>query len=143
MRRTKVPVKYTQIDCKPDGYINKGYTLVQLRRLEQQPYIYFLMNQGTVVYIGASTQMDIRIRPHFHSDKIFDAIALLPTKNYQELEPEFITQYQPLYNVQHNPRIRRRDYEAQRAYLQQRDSKGRLLTGSYYDVTPQPNPDTQ
>lgn len=73
--------------------------------LKGVPTIYFLIQDGVVVYVGRSNNMPIRIYYHIHTKqkqpKIFDEVRYLVADCYcLALERTYIRRYRPKYNVQ-------------------------------------------
>lgn len=69
----------------------------------QDTFVYFLLKDNEVVYVG-QTQSGIS-RPISHKDKDYDCIKLKYCKDYDlnDIEGEFILKYRPKYNKSHNP----------------------------------------
>lgn len=72
----------------------------------KQCYIYFLIYENEVVYVG-QTRIGI-YRPLAHKDKLFDTVALLECaeEELDVLEDKFIMKYEPIYNRQSNYKVR-------------------------------------
>ena len=69
-------------------------------------FVYFLLNDGEVVYVG-QTQNGLT-RPLSHHDKIFDEIKILycSADELDLTEDKYIRKYKPIYNKQSNYAIR-------------------------------------
>lgn len=69
-------------------------------------FIYFLLKNGEVVYVG-QTQHGLT-RPLSHRDKDFDEIKILYCKSNELdiLEDTYIQKYKPIYNKQNNYAMR-------------------------------------
>jgi len=75
-------------------------------------------NKKTVVYVGKSMNLSIRLKPwhkveHIYSDiknNIGDylRVKIMPTNNLHTKEIEYIKRLKPLFNVKHNPIIKRK-----------------------------------
>jgi hypothetical protein len=68
-------------------------------------YVYFLLAEKEIIYIGCSAAVLNRINSH-KSDKIFDSyfIQKMPDlKNGLIMETEYIKTFQPKYNIKDNP----------------------------------------
>lgn len=65
-------------------------------------FIYFLINDGEVVYVG-QTSVGIS-RPLSHKDKVFNEIKLIycELSDLDRLEDKYIKKYDPIYNKQPN-----------------------------------------
>lgn len=65
-------------------------------------FIYFLINDGEVVYVG-QTSVGIS-RPLSHKDKVFNEIKLIYCElgDLDRLEDKYIKKYDPIYNKQPN-----------------------------------------
>ena len=61
-------------------------------------FIYFLLKDGIVVYVGQTTQG--LIRPFTHKDKDYDEmkIILCDEKELDIIEGKYIAKYKPIYN---------------------------------------------
>lgn len=80
-----------KFDEKADGIIEF--------EMPQQSFIYFLMKNGEVAYVG-KTKLGLG-RPFQHSvDKAFDHVKILPCDESEldELESFYIAKYKPEYN---------------------------------------------
>lgn len=66
-------------------------------------FVYFLIQDEEVVYVGQTTKGIIRPISHLN-DKIFNSIRIMycETKNLGKLEHEYILKYNPLYNKTKN-----------------------------------------
>lgn len=64
----------------------------------QDIFIYFLLKEDVVVYVG-QTKRGL-VRPLVHKDKEFDTIKIIycDSKELDILEDRYITKYQPKYN---------------------------------------------
>lgn len=68
------------------------------------PAVYFLLDRGIVVYVGASESPCERVEQH--ADKDFDSYLFLPVADLADLagqEAHWIGAFAPKYNRQHNP----------------------------------------
>jgi len=70
-----------------------------------KPSVYFLLNKGEIVYVGATRNLINRIKQHIY-EKNLDEIRYLITDHYLEWEPFYIRRYLPKYNCHHNPEWR-------------------------------------
>lgn len=66
--------------------------------LYQNSFIYFLIKNDDVVYVGKTTQG--LLRPLSHKDKDYDSLAIIycTEENIDELEDKYISKYKPPYN---------------------------------------------
>lgn len=66
--------------------------------LYQKSFIYFLIKDNEVVYVGKTTQGISR--PFSHKDKDYDSINIIycEEKDLDELEDMYISKYKPPYN---------------------------------------------
>lgn len=66
--------------------------------LYQKSFIYFLIKENEVVYVGKTTQGISR--PFSHKDKDYDSINIIycDEKDLDELEDMYISKYKPPYN---------------------------------------------
>jgi len=123
MRRTKIPAKMELTELYPvreqDSMAfvriydrNGKWSLPHL--MKGQSFVYFLMDNDQVVYIGSSINVVLRVQTHyqdrifgtaFFPGKIFDKALIYAAVefSYQNIEKEYIHKFQPKYNVQHNP----------------------------------------
>ena len=64
-------------------------------------YIYFLLKDNVVVYVGQTTQGVQRIFAHCN-DKVFDSFNMIECskKKLDETEAYYITKFNPKYNIQ-------------------------------------------
>lgn len=78
----------------------KNYTTIPFN---SYGFIYFLMKDKQVVYIGQTEQPASRI--HGHSKKEFNCVCLFPCilENRNRLEVDLIRHFRPKYNKSHNP----------------------------------------
>jgi len=62
--------------------------------------VYFLCYEDEVVYVGQSTDLNIRSADHLSGAKIFDSIHYIPValSELNRVEREFITLFNPKYN---------------------------------------------
>ncbi|HUN01051.1 MAG TPA: GIY-YIG nuclease family protein [Halothiobacillus sp.] len=68
--------------------------------------IYFLIDQGGIVYVGQSCDAELRVRAHAlkaDRNKIYDKYFLLPCKRNEldVLERYYINKFLPKYNIDH------------------------------------------
>lgn len=65
-------------------------------------FIYFLLKNNEVVYVGQTTRGIIR--PFSHTDKDFDEVKIIFCETFELniLEDTFIQKYKPMYNKQNN-----------------------------------------
>lgn len=63
-------------------------------------FIYFLLKNDEVVYVGKTTKGITRAYSHIHTDKDFDKIFMLPCDEdkLNEFENTYILKYRPIYN---------------------------------------------
>lgn len=73
--------------------------LKDLDYCHKTPCIYFLLQEGVIVYVGMSTSLQVRISSH-SQDKIFDRVLYLDyhDSNIEEVEASFIRYLKPKYN---------------------------------------------
>lgn len=65
--------------------------------------VYFLCFDGTVVYIGSSSNVWARIGKHMHEQKKkWDEWFYVQCENYLEVESQLIKAMHPKYNQHHN-----------------------------------------
>lgn len=65
----------------------------------QNEFIYLLIDNSKVVYVGQTTSIQKRIYAHTTSQKIFDSFAIKSTvSNSNNEESELIFRYSPKYN---------------------------------------------
>lgn len=69
-------------------------------------FIYFLLKENEVVYVGQTTQGIIR--PFAHKDKDFDEVKIIycEPSELDITEDSYIQKYKPLYNKQNNYAVR-------------------------------------
>jgi hypothetical protein len=62
--------------------------------------VYFLLQSGTVVYVGQSNKLHSRIEAH-RRDKEFDRVLYVPvpTEELDAVENRFIVALKPIYNI--------------------------------------------
>jgi len=76
-----------------------------IRRLDpcQPCYVYFLVSESEVVYVGKTTRLAHRIEAHM-KDKTFDDVWYLEVdrQSLNETEQAYIRRFRPKYNVQCN-----------------------------------------
>lgn len=72
----------------------------------ESTFVYFLIKENEVVYVGQTKQG--LIRPLSHKDKDFDEIKIIYCKseNLDMCEDKYIQKYKPIYNKQNNYAIR-------------------------------------
>lgn len=72
----------------------------------QMTFIYFLLKNGDVVYVGQTTKGIAR--PFAHKDKDFDEIKIIYCEKEQLdlFEDTYIQKYKPIYNKQNNYAVR-------------------------------------
>jgi hypothetical protein len=69
--------------------------------LDQSPFIYFLFDDGVLVYIGKTTDISQRLHFHLKSGKIFDSYSVLKYFDPESLEIAerfYINRFLPKYN---------------------------------------------
>lgn len=68
--------------------------------------LYYLSIDGSIVYIGKTTNIDRRIKAHIAEDvKVFDGVSFYPIPNTSDmgiLELLYIDKYKPIYNKKDN-----------------------------------------
>lgn len=63
--------------------------------------IYFLINDGEIVYVGQSNQVTKRLIAHTKSNKIFDSISAIAVspEDANDVEAKCIVKFNPVYNL--------------------------------------------
>lgn len=76
---------------------NADFSINYLSEVKKS-FIYFLIFNGEVVYVGKTTQG--LCRPFSHKDKVFDTVSILYCNNedLENTECKFILKYLPKYN---------------------------------------------
>jgi len=64
-------------------------------------FVYFLIMDGDIVYIGKSVSFNNRIKDHIRTGMVFDSVFLLHISESEldEIERVYIEAYKPRYNV--------------------------------------------
>lgn len=70
-----------------------------------ETYVYFLMLENEVVYVGKSVFIESRLKAHRKDGKVFSSVEyiVVPNKYAFEIEYYFIRKYNPIYNSQTEP----------------------------------------
>ena len=70
--------------------------------IDKECFVYFLLREGEVVYVGQTTNGTARIRQH--TDKVFDEAYVMRCRrrDLDELEDKYIIKYDPAYNKKLN-----------------------------------------
>lgn len=95
-------------------------------------FIYFLIKNKEVVYVGQTTQGYSRIQAH--TDKNFDSVYFIRCDEYDldELESKYVIKYKPIYNKALPPnyfvKINSAVHEINRAITQQFGWLGKHIT---------------
>jgi excinuclease UvrABC nuclease subunit len=90
------------------------------KRTPKESGIYCFVNldiftgKSEVVYVGKSIDLSVRLKPWHKVERIWDnkmgtLICFIQlTSDQDNLEKQYIAKYKPVFNVQHNPKIRRK-----------------------------------
>ena len=76
---------------------------------------YDLINDlAEVIYVGKTKNFSVRLKPWHRIENLFDNsfgylfCYIMETEKQDDLEIELIKRFSPAYNIQHNPKIKRK-----------------------------------
>ena len=88
-----------------NGLFNHDFIVESSKPYRDQPAIYFLIHGGEVVYVGRSSNVNLRIGHHINKQqKPFDRYYAVycDVKDLDQTERGYIEKFQPKYNVHRN-----------------------------------------
>jgi len=102
----KVLERKSKWHVEPSKLIENSYLYQEL--LQDLKYVYFLIDNGIIVYVGKSDSIQSRLHQHTR-DKEFDRIAWIQVNSHEQkyIEAYYIMTLKPKYNKFLPVRVRR------------------------------------